>query len=312
VRGTLEPGELEAALSETLGDSSLRVLYWAGGTGTWLDAAGRQVHSPAPGVGQSLTEVSEGSRPVAVILHDAALSDERELLDAVASYALIALRNQRLAATVESSLVEVRSSRARILASADRERRRIERDLHDGAQQRLVALRIQLELVEDVMVQDPEQAARKLHALGDEVDETIDEIRGLSRGVYPVLLEERGLAEALTAAALRTPLHARVVRNGIGRYPQAVESAVYFCCLEAMQNASKHARGAREITISLQRDGALRFEVRDDGGGFNGRPTNGGAGLSNMRDRLVAVGGELAIRSSDAGTVVTGSVPLRD
>jgi len=313
VRGTLDPGELQVALSETLGDPSLRVLYWAGdGTGAWLDAEDRRVGSPGPGAGQSAIEVSDGSRPVAVILHDVALSDERQLLDAVASYTLIALRNQRLAARVESSLVEVQRSRARILASADRERRRIERDLHDGAQQRLVALRIQLELVEELIDQDPAEGIRKLHALGPEVDETLDEIRGLARGVFPALLGDRGLAEALKAAALRTPIDTRVVRNGIGRYPQEVESAVYFCCLEAIQNASKHARGASEVTISLKQDRALRFQVRDDGAGFNGRSTTDGAGLNNMRDRLVAVGGELSIRSSDSGTVVTGSVPLRE
>jgi signal transduction histidine kinase len=313
VRGTLEPSELQAALSEALGDSSLRVLYWAGdGTGAWLDGEGRRLGSPSPAEGQTAIEVSDGSRPVAVILHDVALSDERELLDAVASHTLIALRNQRLAARVESSLAEVRRSRARILASADRERRRIERDLHDGAQQRLVALRIQLELVEELIAQDPEEGVKKVHALGGEVDETLDEIRRLARGVYPALLGERGLGEALTAAALRTAVHTRVVRNGIGRLPQQVESAVYFCCLEAMQNAAKHAHGASEVTISLEQDRALRFQVRDDGAGFNGRPTTEGAGLNNMRDRLVAVGGELNIRSSDSGTVVTGSVPLRE
>jgi signal transduction histidine kinase len=161
------------------------------------------------------------------------------------------------------------------------------------------------------MDQDPAAGIRKLHALGPEVDETLDEIRGMARGVYPALLGDRGLAEALKAAALRTLIDTRVVRNGIGRYPEEVESAVYFCCLEAMQNASKHARGAREVTISLKEDRALRFQVRDDGAGFNGRPTTEGAGLTNMRDRLVSVGGELNIRSSESGTVVTGSVPLR-
>jgi signal transduction histidine kinase len=304
VRGNLEPDELRIALSEALGDPSLQVIR--------LDAEGRRVVQPSPDSEQGVLEVVDRGRPVAAILHDVALSDERELLDAVASYTLIALRNQRLAATVESSLVEVRESRARIIASADRERRRIERDLHDGAQQRLVAMRIQLELVEELMERDPEQGVRKLHALGDEVDETLDEIRGLARGVYPSLLGDRGLAEALHAAALRTPIVTRVEPDGVGRYSQEVESAIYFCCLEAMQNASKHARGAEQIIISLKQDRALRFQVRDNGRGFNGRATGEGAGLTNMRDRLVAVGGELSIRSSDTGTVITGSVPLRE
>jgi signal transduction histidine kinase len=149
----------------------------------------------------------------------------------------------------------------------------------------------------------------KLHALGEEVGETLDEIRALARGVFPSLLAERGLAEAVAAAALRTPISTSVEPDGIGRYSQEVESAVYFCCLEAMQNASKHARGAHAITVSLKQDRALRFQVRDDGAGF-GDAASPGSGLTNMRDRLTAVGGELSIRSSAGGTVVTGNVPL--
>jgi signal transduction histidine kinase len=310
VRAAIPPEELRVALSEALGDPSLQVLYWTDEPdGRWMDERGRTVMPPRLDSGQRLTEVRDGGRRLAAILHDAALADEREFLDAVASYALIALRNQRLAATVDSSLREVRRSRARILASADRERRRIERDLHDGAQQRLVALRIQLELLEETMEWDPEQGLKKLHALGEEVGETLDEIRALAHGVFPSLLADRGLAEALGAAALRAPIATSVRPDGVGRYPQDVESAVYFCCLEALQNASKHARDARAITISLRQDRALRFEIRDDGAGFDST-ASAGAGLTNMRDRLTAVGGELSIRSNGDGTVVVGSVPL--
>jgi signal transduction histidine kinase len=310
VREDLPPSELRAALAEALGDPSLEVVYWTGDVpGHWVDHLGRRIAKRSPESGQRLTEVRDGERRVAAILHDAAPSEERRFLDAVASYALIALRNRRLTARVESALSEVRESRARILASADRERRRIERDLHDGAQQRLVALRIQLELVEELMEWDPERGLKKLHALGDEVGETLDEIRALARGVYPSLLEERGLAEALRAAALRVPISACVEPDGVGRYPQNVESAVYFCCLEAMQNASKHARDARAITISLTQNCALMFEVRDDGAGFDSAASPG-VGLTNMQDRLTAVGGQLTIRSSERGTVVTGSVPV--
>jgi signal transduction histidine kinase len=310
VRTAIPPEELRDALSEALGDPSLRVVYWTDDAhGHWTDERGRTVVASEFDSGVRLTEVRDGEHRIAAIVHDAALADEREFLDAVASYALIALRSQRLAATVDSSLREVQRSRARILASADRERRRIERDLHDGAQQRLVALRIQLELLEETMEWDPEQGLKKLHELGGEVGETLDEIRALAHGVFPSLLADRGLAEALRAAALRSPISTSVRPDGVGRYPQDVESAVYFCCLEALQNASKHARDARAITISLRQDGALRFEVRDDGAGFDGSPSVG-AGLTNMRDRLTAVGGELDIRSTRAGTFVTGSVPL--
>jgi signal transduction histidine kinase len=312
VRAAITPDELRGALAEAVGDPGLRVLFPVEvRRGKWADADGRPVAPPKPGSEQSLTELREGGRPVAAILHDVALREEQEFLRAVASYALVAVKNQRLAVTVESSLREVRDSRARIQASADHERQRIERDLHDGAQQRLVALRVQLELVEELLERDLEQGVRKLHALGEEVGATLDEIRALAHGVYPSLLEDRGLAEALRAAALRSPIAASVEPNGIGRYSQQVESAVYFCCLEALQNASKHARGARAIAISLREDEALRFQVRDDGAGFDDSSPTHGKGLTNMRDRMVAIGGGLSIRSSGTGTVVTGSVPLK-
>jgi signal transduction histidine kinase len=244
-------------------------------------------------------------------VHDDALSDDTEFVRAVASYALVVLENARLGATVEASLEEVLASRARLLASADRERRRIERDLHDGAQQRLVALRVQLELTEELIKTDPAGGRRKLHGLGEEVGATLDEIRLLARGVYPSLLADRGLGEALRAAALRLPVAATVRPDGLGRYSPDVESAVYFCCLEAMQNASKHARDARTVTIVLHHDDALSFEVRDDGAGFDVAATPPGAGLTNMRDRLAAVGGEVAVRSGPGrGTVVSGTVPV--
>jgi signal transduction histidine kinase len=311
VRVNLGPDELRTALAEALGDPSLRLVYWTD-SGSWIDEKGRTVLPPQHGAGQHLTEVRDGERRVAAILHDAALGDDQQgFLDAVASYALIALRNQRLTLEVESSLREVQKSRARILATADRERRRIERDLHDGAQQRLVALRIQLELAEELMERDPKEGIKKLHALGEEVGETLDEIRALARGVYPSLLGERGLAEALHAAALRAPTPTRVDHDGVGRYPQDVESAVYFCCLEAMQNASKHASEAHSVTITLEQDDELRFEIRDDGDGFDEAAAQLGAGLTNMHDRLAAVAGEVAIRSAPGrGTVVTGHVPL--
>jgi signal transduction histidine kinase len=196
-----------------------------------------------------------------------ALREQDELVDGVASYARIALENQRLAATVESSLAELRASRTRVIAAADEERRRIEG--------------------------------------------TLDDVGVLARGAFPPLLADRGLGEALRAAALRSPIAASVRPDGIARYPRAIESAVYFCCLEALQNASRHARGARAISILLAQDGDLRFEVRDDGDGFDMELTPVGAGLVNMRDRLAALGGDFAIRSGPGdGTVVSGSVPL--
>ena len=311
-RDGLPRDELDTVLSEAVGDPTLRVLFRAEGpSGHWLDAVGRPVEPPRPGSGQCLTEVRERGRLVAGVVHDDALRDETDFVQAVASYALVSLENRRLADKVESSLDELRDSRTRILASGDRERRRIERDLHDGAQQRLVALGIQLELAEELIKRDPRRGVAKLHTLGAEVGKTLEEIQALARGVYPSLLADRGLAEALRAAALRLPLAATVDPDGLDRYPPDVENAVYFCCLEAMQNASKHAGDGAIISIALGDSDGLFFEVRDDGAGFDRSVVAPGAGLTNMQDRLAALGGEVAVRSAPgAGTVVSGTIPL--
>jgi signal transduction histidine kinase len=295
-----------------LDDPSLEVLYRVrNGHERWVDTQGRSRVLPASGDGRALTEIKVEGEPVAVIVHDPALADQTEFVRAAAWSALVALENHRLTARIESSLRQTRESRARILVNADAQRRQIEQNLHDGAQQRLVALRVQLELTEELLRQDPERGLAKLHTLGPSVEETIDEIRSLARGVYPSLLADLGLAEALRAAARMGPIHAIVQPDGVGRYPSEVESAVYFCCLEALQNAYKHAEGATTIAISLANGDGLRFEVRDDGAGFDVDGTPAGAGLTNMRDRLAAIGGEVTVTSSSSGgTVVSGSVVL--
>jgi signal transduction histidine kinase len=304
-----DAASLRSILADTLDDPSLWLAYWRGAG--WVDAEGLPVELPDPESGCCVTEVRDGDRRIAAIVHDDALRDQQQLVEAAAAYACIALENQQLGAKVESSLRELRESRTRILTTADRERRRIERDLHDGAQQRLVALRIKLELTEELVRENQASGLAELRALGSDVDETLDEIRSLARGVYPAPLADQGLAGALRMAALHTALPTEIRAGGIGRYPPEVESAVYFCCLEALQNASKHAQGATRVTVSLAEDDALRFDIRDDGDGFDTQSTASGAGLANMRDRLAAIGGELTIESMPGGgSVVSGSVPL--
>jgi signal transduction histidine kinase len=215
---------------------------------------------------------------------------------------------------VRASLRELRSSRARIASNADRDRRRIERDLHDGAQQSLVALRIRLDLAGDLLRESPERAVQVLGELGVEVDGALEQVRSLARGVYPSLLADRGLREALCAAALRSPVRTTVDTDGVGsrRYDPEVESAVYFCCLEAIQNAMKHAGGVKTITVALAQQANLRFEVTDDGAGFNDKRVTSGSGLTSMRDRIAAVGGRLEVGTAPgSGTRVSGSVPVR-
>jgi hypothetical protein len=224
--------------------------------------------------------------------------------------AVLARENQRLEAQLRSSQRELRVSRLRLLSAADHERRRIERDLHDGAQQRLMALGIQLQLVADVVEIDPSTAAGRLRELAHQVDDAVDEVRSLARGLIPPMLVERGVVDALREAAVSSPLPAAVEAPELGRYAAEIESAVYFCCLEALQNAAKHAVGAHAVTVKLWEDGHLRFEVRDDGAGLPDGP-HSGAGLTNMRDRIGAVGGGLTIESARGdGTCVTGAVPL--
>ena len=299
------------ALAATIGDPRLDFAFWKRGTpGEWVDTRGEPVDLTQVGRGRAVTTIDNGDAPMAAIVHDVALEEQQDFIRAAGNYAAIALHNHQLVAQVRASLQEVQESRTRILASADAERRRIERDLHDGAQQRLVALRIKLELAEEVLAQDPQRGRELLHEIGDETIEALEDVRALAHGVYPALLTQRGLGEALRDAALRSPIPARVDSDGTGRYPPEVESAVYFCCMEAMQNTVKHGLGATVIAIGLSSDGGLRFEVADDGSGFDLATTPPGAGFENMRDRLGAVGGELTFVSElGQGTRVIGVVP---
>jgi signal transduction histidine kinase len=306
-----DPGELTAVLRDTLEDPALELAYWVPEPhGEWVDAAGTPLAVPLNSSERRLTEVRDNDRRVAGLIHDAALSDQEEFVEAAGSLALAALENQLLAAKVEASLRELSESRARIQAAADNERRRIERDLHDGAQQRLVALRIRLGLAEELMRADLPRGAELLQELGVEAEEALEDVRSLAHGVYPSLLADRGLAEALEALARGGPVATRVELGRIGRYPPEIESAVYFCCLEALQNAAKHASGATCVVISFDDGDGIRLVVRDDGVGFADGSIRAGTGLTNMRDRLEAVGGTLTVSSElGAGTRVTGTIP---
>jgi signal transduction histidine kinase len=312
LRGHPEPEDLRLALAEAFDDPGLEVAYWIGDEeGHWADAAGLPVAVPTPESGRTLTEVRDGDRRVAAILHDIALRDDAAFIDTATAYAIMTLDNHRLSAQTASLVREVRESRLRIQSSADEERRRIEHDLHDGAQQRLVALRIKLELAAERMGDPAGADALLLRGLGTEVEEALDDVRSLARGIYPAALADRGLVEALRSAAFQSPLPATVLAAGVRRYPREIETAAYFCCLEALQNAAKHARDATAVVIDLSDDGSLRFEVSDDGAGFDERQTRPGMGLTTMRDRLGAVGGEVSVRSRPGhGTRVTASIPL--
>jgi signal transduction histidine kinase len=311
VRSHPDPEDLRLALSEAFEDRSLDLAYPVDEEdGRWVDASGADVDLATLGAGRSVTEVRDGDRCVAAIVHDPVLGRERAFIESASSYAVMTLENHRLAAQTSALLKEVQESRARIQTAADEERRRIEHDLHDGAQQRLVTLRIKLELAAEQYAADDRNAAL-LRRLGAEIEEALDEVRSLARGIYPAPLAARGLVEALRAAALRSPLQTTVLAAGVGRYPREIETAAYFCCLEAMQNAAKHAEGATATVVDLSYNGSLRLEIRDDGAGFEVARVNGGVGLTSMRDRLAAVGGRITIVTSPGhGTRVIVSIPL--
>jgi signal transduction histidine kinase len=231
----------------------------------------------------------------------------------------LALHNVRLDSALQESLDEVqrqaeelRASRTRIVAAGDAERRRIERDLHDGAQQHLVALAVSLRLAREAAERDPAAAKAMLEDLGEDLQDAVQELRNLAHGIYPPVLMDRGLPAALEAAAARAALPTIVDAEGIGRYPQALEAAVYFCCLEALQNAGKHAGDGASATVTLEEDaGRLKFEVADTGAGFDvSGAAREGHGFVNMSDRLGAVGGAVDVQSEPAhGTQVRGWVP---
>jgi signal transduction histidine kinase len=251
---------------------------------------------------------------------DESFSQEDEgVLAELARQVGLALHNVRLDSALQASLDEVRrkaeelqASRARIVAAGNAERRRIERNLHDGAQQRLVALAVKLRLAHQLADVDVEQAKGMLEELRGELREAVEELRTLAHGIYPPLLMDQGLAAALGSAADRAALPTRVESSSVGRYPTEAEAAVYFCCLEALQNAAKHAGDGAAVTVRLwQESGALRFEVADDGAGFDPTSKGRGAGFINMSDRLGAIGGTLEVDSTPgAGTRVRGTVPL--
>ncbi|WP_083420105.1 GAF domain-containing sensor histidine kinase [Pseudofrankia sp. BMG5.36] len=230
------------------------------------------------------------------------------------------LHNRQLDANLREALVdlrrandELRVSRARLVAAADAERRRIERDLHDGAQQQLVSLAIGLRLVRDLVTEDTEAAEELIGEMAEQVTAAISEVRNLAQGIYPPLLRSSGLTEALRAAASRSPLGVRLVTDGVGRHGPDVEAAVYFCCLEALQNAAKHAPGSQVEIALTEREDALAFSVADDGPGFDPRRRPAGQGLTNMRDRIGAIGGSLVIGSAPGEGVRLGAVvPLAD
>jgi signal transduction histidine kinase len=270
--------------------------------------------APISHAGELLGVIVVSRREGAVAFRE---EDDRVLTELTRQVGL-AMHNAQLDTALQGSLDELRrqadelrASRARVVASGDAERRRVERNLHDGAQQHLVALAINLRLAKDVVEEDPKAAVEMLEDLGVAVQDTIKELRELAHGIYPPLLVDSGLTEALRAVANRSPLDVELTTEGIERYGRDIEAAIYFCCLEALQNAGKHAPESRVIVRIWEESGGLLFEVSDNGPGFDIVKAKQGHGYVNMMDRLGAIGGAVRWESQVGhGTTIRGSVPL--
>jgi len=236
---------------------------------------------------------------------------ERKLLDDLAHQAGLVLKNVGLTAELLARLEDLRASRQRLVAAQDEERRRLERNLHDGAQQNLVAIKVKLGLAEMLAAKDPARAKELLAQLKGDTDEALETLRSLARGIYPPLLAEKGLAAALESQARKATLPVDVEADGVGRFPQDTEAAVYFCVLEALQNVQKYADASRAVVrLSTVRE-ELHFEVNDDGKGFEPATQKMGSGSQNMRDRIDALGGSMEVKSATgAGTSVVGYLPI--
>ncbi len=307
----LPKADPEALMATALRDPSLRIAYCRPTLGSYVDSFGLPMPQ-LPG-DRAVAWIDRDDRPVAAVMYNPELSGFERFVQAAGAAAVIRLEKAQLEAELRASNADLAASRVRLIETAHAERRRLERDLHDGVQQHLVGLRIKLELAAQEIRDDPGTSEHLLASVGRQLDGVLTEVRSLARGIYPALLTEHGLGEALRAAARNSPLDVEVHARRIGRYPEDVEVAVYFCCLEALQNAAKHAGSDVPVTVSLWLEaGRLHFEVRDGGIGFNHARTGSGSGLINMRDRIEAVGGTLRIASGTRdGTSVCGSVRVQ-
>jgi signal transduction histidine kinase len=237
---------------------------------------------------------------------------EEHLAKDLAGGAGLVLRNVRLTEELLARVEELRASRARIVAAQDQERRRLERNIHDGAQQQLVALAVKIRLANSLATRDPAKANTLLEQTEAEVTQALEDLRDLARGIYPRLLSDRGLVAAFQAQTGKVSFDLSVEADGVQRYPQEQEAAVYFCVLEALQNVAKYANASRAVVRLAEASDRLTFEVEDDGAGFDTTKTSYGTGLQGMADRLAAVGGELGVTSAlGQGTIVVGSLPVR-
>ena len=296
-------GALRNALAEALGDPSLELAYWVPDQHAYVDAEGRPRPVDSTPDGKIVTPIDHDGQRIAAIVHDADLADERDLVQAVGAAAALTLENERLDAELLAKVEELRASRSRIVQAGYDQRRRLERDLHDGAQQRLMALGINLRLARDRIASDPDAAAELVDTSLQELNEATGELRELARGIHPAVLNDRGLEAAIKGLARRAPVPVELLQTPDNRLPSSVESAVYFVVAEALTNVARYAQ-ARAATVSVvRRNGEVEVRVSDDGVG--GADPDKGSGLSGLSDRVAALDGLLDLTSvAGEGTTV--------
>jgi signal transduction histidine kinase len=305
---TPTPARLRDALANALGDPTLQVAYWAPTEDRFVNAAGAPVELPDDGTGQAVTMLERNGVREAAIIHDAILLEDPGLIASVASAMRLAVENDRLTSEVQAQLQEVRASRTRIVEAGDRERRRIERDLHDGAQQRLISLSLELRVARSKLGEagDPE-VRRSLDRAADEAQAALVELRDLALGIHPLILTEGGLGEAIESLADRTSVDVSV-DVGSGRYSPAVEGAAYFVISEALANVTKYAKATTATVRVRGLSDHMTIEVSDDG--IGGADPSTGSGLRGLADRLAALDGTITVVSPvGGGTKISALIP---
>ena len=305
LHGDPAPEDLRDALSQALRDPSLTLAYWLPDFQTYVDVDGRQVQLPDD-ERRKATPIERNGERVAALVHDAALDDERQLLEAVGAAAGMSLENARLHAELRARVEELRGSRARVIEAGQKERQRLERNLHDGAQQRLIALSVRLSLLEK-SVAGPE-AKQELDAARKEIALSLEELRDVARGIHPAVLSGHGLAVAVESLSVRAPLPVRLAVDVEGRLPERVEVAAYYVVSESLTNVAKHADASEAQVLLELRGNRLVVEVVDDGVG--GADTERGSGLRGLADRVEALGGRLRVWTpAGGGTRVQAEIP---
>jgi signal transduction histidine kinase len=302
------PGSVRDALARTLGDPSLEVALWLPERGSYVDGTGQPVELPGPRSGRAVTVLGPAEAPVAALVHDPALLERRALLEAAGAAARLALENERLQAELRAQLVELHASRARIVQAGDDERRRLERNLHDGAQQRLLGLGLALQLARDTLGPAANGTAELLAEAEDELRVALDELRELARGIHPAILTDQGLAAAVRSLAERSTVPVTILGLPEERLEEPVEAAAYFLVSEALANVAKYSR-ASSVRVSIARGGGVTVvDIVDDGVG--GADPTEGSGLRGLLDRIHALEGELSVDSPPGrGTRIHAEIP---